>query len=244
MNWSWFDLAFPWIGAIGAIVLLALLFGTNLLQGEPNSFRWRDLVWLSWMGTVAYLLHNVEEYGLDLFGNQHSFPNELCANLKLPAYPDCPITPAFFLAVNIPLFWIAAPLAAFVGRRRPLVGLAIYSVIFINGLVHIAAAVLGPGQFYNPGLLTAVLLFLPLSAWVAYACFGKGHLPYKAMALLIFGGVILHIILAGSMIMYVNGLISSGTVVSAQIINAGLLLFITWLGERWRGGVMIRPVVT
>ena len=110
--------------------------------------------------------------------------------------------------------------------------------------MHIAAAVLGPGQFYNPGLLTAVLLFFPLSAWVAYACFGKGRLPYKAMAPLILCGVILHIILAGSVIMYVNGLISTTTVVSLQIINAGLLLLITWLGERWRGGVLIRPVVT
>ena len=65
MRFTWFDLAFPWIGLAGALVLLALLFGSELLRGDPASSRWRDLVCLSWMAVVVYLLHNVEEYGID-----------------------------------------------------------------------------------------------------------------------------------------------------------------------------------
>ena len=106
MNWSWLDLAFPWIGLVFAGLLLALLFGTDLLRSQPSSSPWRDPVWLSWMAAVAYLLHNGEEYGVDLLGHQHSFPDALCAFMKLPAYPDCPIPPAFYLAVNLSLFWI------------------------------------------------------------------------------------------------------------------------------------------
>jgi len=34
MNWSWLDLAFPWIGVVAAVVLLALLFGSNLRKGR------------------------------------------------------------------------------------------------------------------------------------------------------------------------------------------------------------------
>ena len=224
-------------------MLLALLFGTNLLRSEPTSSRWCDPVWLSWMASAAYLLHNGEEYGLDLLGHRHSFPDALCTNLKLPAYPGCPIPPAFYLAVNIPLFWIVAPLAALLSRRRPLMGLALYSVVFTNGLVHlIPVLVLGRG--YNPGLLTAVVVFLPLSAWVSYACFGKDRLSYKAMALLIIWGLVLHVVLAGSVIMFVNALISSTTLVWVQIVDAGLLLLILWLGEEWRGGVLLRPALT
>jgi len=178
-----------------------------------------------------------------LLGHRHSFPDALCTNLKLPAYPGCPIPPAFYLAVNIPLFWIVAPLAALLSRRRPLMGLALYSVVFTNGLVHlIPVLVLGRG--YNPGLLTAVVVFLPLSAWVSYACFGKDRLSYKAMALLIIWGLVLHVVLAGSVIMFVNALISSTTLVWVQIVDAGLLLLILWLGEEWRGGVLLRPALT
>jgi hypothetical protein len=243
MNWSWLDFAFPWIGVVAAALLLALTFGSNLLRGEPMSSRWHDPIWLSWMAAVAYLLHNGEEYGLDLLGHRHSFPDALCANLNLPAYPDCAIPPAFYLAVNIPLFWIVAPLAALLSRRRPLVGLALYSVIFTNSLIHVMAFLV-LGRAYNPGLLTAVVVFLPLSTWVGNACFGKDRLSYKAMALLILEGVILHVILAGSIIMFVNGLISSATLVWVQIANAGMLLWIPWLGEEWRGGVLVRRART
>jgi hypothetical protein len=67
---SWTDVAlviFPWIGCGGAIVLLVLQFGTRLLQSEPGSSRWHDRVWLSWLAVAIYLLHNVEEYGIDVF---------------------------------------------------------------------------------------------------------------------------------------------------------------------------------
>ena len=89
MTWSWIDLAFPWIGGAAAIVLLALLFGTHLLRSEPGLSKWKDRVWLSWLALVIYLLHNVEEYGIDLFGRLHEFPGSICATLKFPAYPDC-----------------------------------------------------------------------------------------------------------------------------------------------------------
>lgn len=124
-------------------------------------------------------------------------------------------------------------------RGHPLVGLALYSVIFTNGLVHVLAALL-TGQPYNPGLLTAVVLFLPLSAWVAYTCFGGNGLSYRAMAFLIVLGVVLHVILAGPLMLAVRGVISNTLAVWLQILNAALLLLITWLGGRWRGGTLLR----
>jgi hypothetical protein len=240
MKWSWIDIAFPWIGGAAALVLLVLLFGTHLLRSELGSSRWRDRVWLSWLAMVIYLLHNVEEYGVDLLGRVHEFPDGLAAIMKLPPYPDCPIPPVFFLAVNLPLFWIGAPLAALLSRRHPLVGLTFYSVIFINGLVHLGPVLAGMG--YNSGLLTAIFLFLPVSAWVAYACFGPGRLSYKAMVLLIADGVILHFILMGSLQLFARGLIGSAALVGIQVANAVLFLLIPWLGEKWRDGVLIRPV--
>jgi hypothetical protein len=240
MAWNWFDLAFPWIGGAGAVVLLVLMLATNLLRSEPTLSRWRDPVWMSWMATVLYLLHNVEEYGIDLFGQTHSFPGGLCAAMKLPPYPDCPIPPGFYLTVNIPLFWVVGPLAALLSTRHRLVGFALYSVISINGIIHIVATV-ATGQPYNPGLLTAVVLFIPFSAWVAYAFFGSGRpLSNTALALLIAWGVVLHAFLIGPMFAFVNGLIGGTALLWSQVVNGALLLVVAWLAERWGSGALVQ----
>jgi hypothetical protein len=237
MTWSWFDAAFPWIGGAAALVILVLLFGTSLFRSQPALSRWRDPVWLSWCAAVIYLLHNVEEYGLDLRGRTLSFPNMMCSIFNFHPYPNCPIPPAFFLAVNIPLFWIVGPIAALLSPRHRLMGLALYSVISINGFIHAAATfVVG----YNAGLLTALLLFIPFTIWGGRTFFGKDGLSYKVMAFVIGWGVILHAILAIGLGMFINGLIGPTALVLSQIFNAGLLLLIFWLGQLRLGNALAR----
>ena len=91
---------------------------------------------------------------------------------------------------------------------------------------------------YNPGLLTAAVVFLPLSAWVGHACFGKGRLGYGTMALLVAHGVLLHAVLLASTLLFLEGAIGSGALVAAQFANAGLMLLLPWGLENWRGGVL------
>ena len=91
MTWSWFDLAWPWIGfSAAAFVLIILLFGTQILRSDPSVSRWRDPVWLSWLAVPIYMIHNVEEYGIDLLGRTHYFPDALCTTLGQGAYPGMP----------------------------------------------------------------------------------------------------------------------------------------------------------
>jgi hypothetical protein len=241
MTWSPFQVAFPWIGGAAAIGLLILLFATDLLRSELTVSRWRDPVWMSWMATVAYLLHNVEEYGIDALGHRLAFPAALCANMNLPPYPDCPMPAAFFVAVNIPLFWIVGPVAALLSWRHRLVGFALYSVISINALVHIIAAI-ATRIPYNPGLLTASFLFVPLSVWVGRTFFGRGLLSYRAMALLLAWGIVLHALLIAPVFLFVNGMISQAALVWSQVLNAALLLLVSWLAEQWHGGALTQPV--
>lgn len=244
MNKSWTDVAlvlFPWIGGGAAVVLLVLLFGTRLLQSEPGASRWYDRVWLSWLALTIYLLHNVEEYGIDVFGRMTRFPAEICSVLKLPAPPDCPIPASYFLAVNVPAIWVAATIAALLSRRDPLIGLAFYGLIFVNLFFHIMPPLVA-GAGFGPGTLTAIALFVPVSVWIIHACFGAGRLSYKALALIFFNGVLFHIFLTGPLILFINGKIGSAALVGSQLANAVVFLLVPWLGEKWRGGVLIRPV--
>ena len=242
MDKSWSDVAiliFPWIGGGAAIVLLVLLFGTQLLQGESGSSRWHDRVWLSWLAMAIYLVHNVEEYGIDVFGRMTQFPDEICAVLKLPPYPKCPIPLTYFLSVNVPMVWVGAPIAALLSRRHPLIGLAFYGLIFVNLFFHIMPLLAGAG--FGPGTLTALVLFVPVSAWIIRACFGAGRLSFKALALIFFNGVIFHIMLTGPLLLFVNGNIGGAALVASQLANAILFLLVPWAGENWWGGVLIRP---
>lgn len=229
-HWGWFDLAFPWIGLVGAGVLLPLLLATNMFRQRLDLSRWRDPAWLGWLLTVIYLVHNVEEYGIDALGHHHTFPGALCAQLGLQPYPSCAIPPVFYLFVNICVVWIAAPLLAVLARRNPVFGVSMIGVTAINGLVHVFPVVLGHG--YDPGLLTAVVLFFPISLWVAWTCFGPGKLPYRALFAIMAAGVLLHLCLMVPVIAFTHGLINEVMLDTVQALNPLWLVVLPWLAYR------------
>lgn len=228
---DWFNTSFGWFGLVAALVLLVLMFGTDRLRSDASISRWRDLTWLSWTAVTIYLLHNAEEYAIDLYGQIYAFPAAMCANFGHGPYPDCPVPPMFFTAVNVPMFWFVGPIAALLSRRHPLIGLTLYSVISTNAAVHIVGA-LTTGS-YNPGLFTAALLFVPLAAWAGYALFGKHGLSYQAMAFLIVLGVVAHAVLAGSIFALRTGAIGASAAAALQCLNAALLLAAPWFAEHF-----------
>ncbi len=240
MRWSWIDLNFPWLGSVGAAVVLVLLFATNKLRGDLKKSRWKDHIWLSWLAVAIYLIHNVEEYGVDLLGQLHAFPNSMCTMLGLSAFPSCPIPTQFFLAVNLPLFWVGAPIAAFMSRRHPILGLSLYGVIFVNALVHLGSAL---HSGYNPGALTSLILFLPSSFWVAKTCFGKQGLSYGALVFIVADGVLLHMILMSSTMLFLRGSIAPSVLTAIQILNAISYFLLAWIAEKWRGGVLVHSAI-
>lgn len=119
MNDFQFGLDWPWLGAIAALALLYLLFGTRRLQQDASISRWRDRTWLAWVAAFIYLAHNIEEYGVDALGRHYEFPIQMsqmfAGAINVP--PN-----AFYLAVNISIVWLALPLAALFSKRHPLVG--------------------------------------------------------------------------------------------------------------------------
>lgn len=222
------------MGLVFAAVLLTLLFGTEKLRSDLSVSQWHDPVWLAWLAAPVYMLHNFEEYGVDALGRLHYFPDSLCSTLGLPFYPACPVPPVFFLAVNISLIWVAAPIAALLSRRHSLVGFSFYGLLVANGLTHVVPMILGNG--YNPGALSGLLLFLPLFFWVARTCFGKRGIGYRGLIVIVAAGVGLHLSLMGSLWAFIHGAIGSTALISLQIANAGLFLVIPQIGER-----LLRP---
>jgi len=209
---TWFDLAWPWIGLVFAAALAVLLFATGLLRGDATVPRWRDLRWLSFLAVAVYMVHNVEEYGIAANGVVHAFPDSLCELLGQADYPGCGIPPVFFLFVNLPLVWVAGPAAALLSRRLPLAGLTLWGVIGVNAVVHIVPAIVR--REYDPGLVTAVVLFVPLTAMVVSAV--RRVYLRRAIPLLLGMGALLHAVLAGSLVLYLRGVIPEWLLLAAQ----------------------------
>jgi hypothetical protein len=144
-----------------------------------------------------YFVHNFEEYGIDALGQAHAFPIATCTTLHQPPYPDCPIPPGFYLAVNIAGVWVGSVLAAILCRKNKAVGLSYAGLLITNGLAHVGSFAISGN--YNPGVATSIVLFFPLFFWVVRICFGRGRMSYWILGSIVLAGVLVSVVLFGSM---------------------------------------------
>jgi Protein of unknown function with HXXEE motif len=220
----------PWIG-LGAGSLLFVLLTTNALRNDRSASRWRDIGWLTWAAVCAYLLHQFEEHGIDARGNVYAFRSALCAQLGFAA-ATCPVPVAFITAVNIAAVWIAGPMSALLAPRWPVIGLSFFAIPATNLFAHVGPAL--AQQSYNPGLVTALALFLPLSLLAFAAALTRYHLGVRAVLATLFAGAVVHALLMGSLLSYVNGRFGLDTLLLIQIANPllGALLVVILTGRR------------
>lgn len=128
---------------------------------------------------ATYLAHIAEEY----FAGFASRTTEL-TGLAVPE--------AAFLAANA-LFWVLMCGAVLLALRRPSrapIVVALATIVTINGVLHVGAAALSAG--YTPGLLTGVLLWLPLGLVVLVRC--HRILPRSGFRSGVVMGVVAHLI--------------------------------------------------
>lgn len=234
-----FTFGWPYIGlGLAALLLLALAFAD--LRGDRRLPRVRDPVWLAFAATAAYLVHQFEEHGIDAEGAHYAFLGTLCSTFGYADAASCPIPPAFITAVNIPVIWLAGPAYALLGRRWPALALAFFSVPAVNALAHIVPALVEGA--YNPGLATAVLVFLPLSLWAFRVALATPGLGRRAVIATLAGGVALHAVLMLSLKAYLAGWIGETALIAIQIANPVLPGLV--MAAAMRGRLARRPVVS
>jgi hypothetical protein len=206
----------PWIG-LGAAGLLFILLATNALRSDRSTTRWRDLAWLTWAAVFAYLLHQFEEHGIDAQGRAYAFRAFMCSEIGFADANACPVPVPFITAVNVAAVWVAGPLSALLATRWPVIGLSFFAIPAVNLFGHAVPAL--TLQSYNPGIVTAVALFLPLSLLAFAAAITRYHLGVRAVLATLFAGVVMHAILIGSLMSFVNGRLSLDALLLLQILN-------------------------
>ena len=221
-----------WMGFGAAIVLLIFIFFTKYLRGDTTTPRMKDPAVLAWLGAVAYMLHNMEEYGVDLYGNTFAFPSFMYQLMGVR------ISEFAYLACNLCLVWVVGPLVAILvqrGYRRMASGMALFELI--NGLSHIVQAInLG---CYNAGLLTSIVIFLPLGCWTLYVCYGREKMPRLDILWLFLGALAYHVVLLAGIMGATKLGIGAGWQGIIMISDAVLIFCIWWLVGR-KGKVEIK----
>lgn len=229
MTYNSFDFGWPWMGLGGGIVLLILLFATNVFRSNTES-RWKDPVWLSWLLVPAYLIHQFEEYtmhitdgqydGVTMFFSENSPVAPFLDTMELPM--------AHFPLMNIMFVWVALPIAAMLCKKNPVIGLSGYGFLIVNGMAHLGGgAVMGMSPLENPGFFTGIILFIPLTVWMVYACLKTRTLSRKGIVLTLASGIVGHVALASCYIFAILGL-PAGVLV-ADVVVSFTPIIVAWL---------------
>ena len=164
--------------------LLLLLLTPVLVHSWPASLV------ITFLCLPVYMLHQYEEHDNDRF---RLFVNQKIGKGRLG------LSPLAVFVINVPGVWgiigMSLALAAMVSVGFGLV--AIYLVL-LNGTIHVVQAIISRG--YNPGLGTAITLFLPLGGYGIAAIDQAGggtfltHMTGAAAAIAIHVAIIVHAI--------------------------------------------------
>ena len=180
-NWMWFGFG------VG-VTLCIILFFTDFARKDIMQKRIYDPMWLAWLGAVAYMFHNVEEYGIDVTGAHQSFVTLMRGMF------GANISDWAFLGCNLPLVWFAGPVIAYICWKKNFKGMATGMALFelINGVSHV---VQGARLGYNAGLISGLVIFVPIAIWTIYVVYCKKHLGWKHFGLTFLAGIIYHVLL-------------------------------------------------
>jgi hypothetical protein len=167
--------ALPYLSAIGVAVWIALF------RDDPLSERALFAGLL-----VIYMVHQIEEHlwpgGFRQFTNAHVFKS---------GDDNWPVGIGGVALVNIGYVWVPLGLAALYPAALRWVGLGWIGLTLINALTHIVSTI--RLRIYNPGLVTAIVLFLPFTIFVLAREAARGTLSGADIGLIVLAGILLHI---------------------------------------------------
>ena len=189
-------LTYHWmkVGTFMAPFLMLVAFSCG------QTVRFKDPSFIGLVMLVAYIGHQFEEHWIDLYGREFAFQSALnqmigsAFNVQTEN-GDVPeiLTRASVFVINTSLVWLVGALAIWRGNTDIFPVLAMNAIAFVNAISHIASALATGG--YNPGLLTSVAVFLPLSFWAYWVLWRDGMARLKLIGLSIVWAVAAHVIM-------------------------------------------------
>ncbi|MEO1700641.1 MAG: HXXEE domain-containing protein [Pseudomonadota bacterium] len=175
------------------LVLVALSFS--------DSGRFIDTRSIALALLVAYILHQFEEHWVDVYGRTFAFKpylNAFLSNLLGHAQVQELMSDESVFVINTSLVWLVGALAVWRGGEHIFAAFCMAAIVVVNAISHIGAGLISGS--YNPGLLTAILIFLPVGVG-AYVLLARN--PASTAALIsasLIWGLTAHLIMIGGIL--------------------------------------------
>ena len=142
-RYHWFDLA----------LILSIALGTAIFITQPTG-----MTLLLWLSLGSLFLHQVEEWRFPGY-----FPGMANAVMFKSDMPDrYPLNANSGMLINVVLGWSGYLLAALFWKQAMWLAIATILVSVGNVFAHTIIFNIKGKTFYNPGLLTSWLLFVPI----------------------------------------------------------------------------------
>jgi hypothetical protein len=124
-----------------------------------------------WLSLLSLFIHQLEEYRYPGY-----FPGMVNAALYKSDRPDrYPLNSQTSLFVNVVMGWAAYLLAALFADRFVWLGIGTVLISLGNFIAHTTLFKIKGKTFYNPGMVTAILLFLPIAIWYLMTIISDPH---------------------------------------------------------------------
>ncbi|MEM7745425.1 MAG: HXXEE domain-containing protein [Pseudomonadota bacterium] len=185
---------------VGAFLAPVLLFMALTARPSDSGPLWLDTKLMATMLAAAYMLHQVEEHWIDLRGRIYPLRDQLNELLGRAFGPEAAsaMTPQAVFFINTSIVWLVAFIAIWSAPTHLFPAVALAGVILVNGIAHIVQAV--AARDYNPGLLTAVAIFVPLSLGFYTTASTAELITPIEIGIGIAWGVLAHVLLVGGLL--------------------------------------------
>lgn len=182
---------------------MAPFLAFTALSFKSSDTNWTDARILSLGLLIAYIVHQFEEHWIDLYGQTFAFKpylNGFLSNLMGQQAGTELISDASIFVINTSLVWLVGALAIWRGGSKHIFAtLCMAAIVVVNAVSHVGVVV--ARMSYNPGLLTAVLVFLPLGVFAYGALLRRGAASPRLVVASLAWGVLAHIIMIGGLVL-------------------------------------------
>lgn len=151
----WYDVGAGFAVVTIAVVALARPHGVTLIL---------------WASLISLFVHQFEEYRFP-----GTFPGMMNRVMFASTEPDrYPLNPQISLIVNVLVGWVVYLLAAVFGAQAIWLAIAAILVSVGNFVAHTFLFNIRGKTFYNPGMFTAIALFVPIPGYFFYSITAHG----------------------------------------------------------------------